>query len=104
MKIYIMAKCSDLCSFKIEDQNIILASQDQGYVPEGLGLGGGDYLEIEVDVDSGKILNWNRGQIMRKIDLLAEMQAAEKSEEEPDDTDSEDYAKWAKRHGVYKYI
>jgi hypothetical protein len=29
-----------------------------GYVPYGLGIGGSDYLELKVDIETGQILNW----------------------------------------------
>lgn len=30
-----------------------------GYVPHGIGVGGGDDMFIEVDIDTGKIVGWN---------------------------------------------
>ena len=29
-----------------------------GYVPEGMGVGGGDDIYLEIDKETGKILNW----------------------------------------------
>ena len=31
----------------------------EGYVPSDIGIGGGDYIEISVDAETGQILNWN---------------------------------------------
>ena len=28
------------------------------YVPRELGIGGGDYLELRIDIDTGQILDW----------------------------------------------
>jgi len=30
----------------------------EGYVPSGIGLGGGDYVKFEVDTETGQIQNW----------------------------------------------
>ena len=30
----------------------------EGYVPRGMHVGSGDYFEFEIDLDTGKILNW----------------------------------------------
>lgn len=49
----IQAKCSDLCYTEFEE-----FSKD-GYVPENIGIGGGDYIELEIDIETGQILNWN---------------------------------------------
>lgn len=29
-----------------------------GYVPDGLGIGGGDDVELEIDIDTGQIIGW----------------------------------------------
>ena len=43
------AKCSDMCSvqYKGEDKN--------GYVPSGLGIGGGDYIELSICMGCGQV-------------------------------------------------
>ena len=30
-----------------------------GYVPKNLGIGGGDEINLEIDIDTGKIVGWN---------------------------------------------
>lgn len=43
------AKCSDM----------FYSGDYDGYVPDNLGIGGGDYIDIEVDVETGRIIGWN---------------------------------------------
>ena len=54
----VSAKCSDLCSIEYVDENGKIIEHD-GYVPENIGVGGGDYIDFEIDVETGQILNWN---------------------------------------------
>ena len=51
----VSAKCSDLCY--IEYQNLVneKSVEHDGYVPKGLGIGGGDYVEFSLCMDCGKI-------------------------------------------------
>ena len=51
----ICAKCSDRCHATLRVDGSVVAETD-GYVPEMLG--GGDYVELDIDVETGKILNW----------------------------------------------
>jgi len=58
-KIAICAKCSDLFAADLfdEDDNHILAYG--GYVPDFMpGDHYGDYIELEIDLETGRILNW----------------------------------------------
>lgn len=51
--ISICAKCSDLCSMTYEDR------EHDGYVPEWMpGNHYGDYIMLNIDVTTGKIVNW----------------------------------------------
>jgi hypothetical protein len=45
----ITAKCSDCCSTQLWDR------EHQGYVPCGVGIGGGDYVEFSVCLDCGQL-------------------------------------------------
>jgi hypothetical protein len=52
----ISAKCSDLCSARLNDGD---ESYDyDGYAPDIEGLGGGDYVRFTVDLDTGQVLGW----------------------------------------------
>ena len=46
----ISGKCSDCFSMLMDGKEY------DGYVPGFLG--GGDYIELDIDLDTGKILNW----------------------------------------------
>lgn len=54
------AKVSDLFCMSIVDStgNTVLDDYD-GYVPSFFPNEGGDYIELDIDVETGKILNWN---------------------------------------------
>lgn len=44
------AKCSDLCSVRFWG-----GKEQDGYVPSGFGIGGGDYVEFSYCADCGQI-------------------------------------------------
>lgn len=56
----ITGKVSDMFSFDIYDtvNKIYIVPDYEGYVPYGCGVGGGDYIELLIDVDTGQICNW----------------------------------------------
>lgn len=59
----INAKCSDLFSMTIEreDGDEMLKEPYDGYVPAFMpGQHYGDYVELQIDVETGKILNWRK--------------------------------------------
>lgn len=57
--ITISAKCSDLFSAQLKDSEKGTIKEYVGYVPDFLGPDGyGDYVEMEIDVKTGQILNW----------------------------------------------
>ena len=45
----VVAKCSDMCNFETTEY------EKNGYVPEGFGIGGGDYINFEYCLDCGQI-------------------------------------------------
>ena len=45
----VSAKCSDLCHISLPEGEI------EGYVPDDLNIGGGDYVRIEVCMDCGRV-------------------------------------------------
>ena len=54
----ISAKCSDLCWTEYTDGKGN-KTESNSYVPEGIGIDdGGDYVDIEIDMKTGQILNW----------------------------------------------
>lgn len=42
-------KCSDMCNFQLGDLD------HDGYVPDDVGIGGGDYIELDYCLDCGQI-------------------------------------------------
>ena len=58
--ISINAKCSDLFSASLTNDGKHVGDYD-GYVPDFMpGQHYGDYVELKIDVDTGKILNWKK--------------------------------------------
>ncbi len=57
MILEISAKCSDCCSVNIRDGNENIM-ESIGYVPRFIPGGGGDYLNLSIDMETGQILNW----------------------------------------------
>lgn len=55
----ISAKCSDLCWTEYTDANGKKTESDS-YVPKGIGIGDecGDYVSMDIDMQTGQILNW----------------------------------------------
>jgi len=44
------------------DLNVIVfpnGKEHQGYVPHDIGIGGGDDVELEIDIDTGQIVGWS---------------------------------------------
>lgn len=50
----ISAKCSDCCSVVFPN-----GKSTDGYVPRGIHVGGGDYADIMIDIDTGKVVGWD---------------------------------------------
>lgn len=53
----ILAKCSDCCHCTIIKNGEEMHSST-GYVPDFMPYGGGDYINLEIDLNTGQILNW----------------------------------------------
>lgn len=53
-QISISAKCDDRCVVKYQD------TEHHGYVPSGLGIGGGDYIVFKFCASCGKIAGFER--------------------------------------------
>jgi hypothetical protein len=47
--LFVSGKCNDLCFVEYDDV------EKDGYVPDHLGIGGGDYIEIEVCMECGQL-------------------------------------------------
>jgi len=67
----ISSKSSDLNTFRYKDKNgKITKSNDYAYVPDDIGIGGGDYVEMEIDTETGQILNWKKLTDEEVIDAI----------------------------------
>jgi hypothetical protein len=68
----ISAKCSDLFSATVMNENGRIMGIYDGYVPKFMpGEHFGDYVELDIDLQTGKILNWkapSETQIAELID------------------------------------
>lgn len=57
LKIY--AKCSDCCAASLEDDKGNELKDHDGYVPNFMpGQHYGDYIILDIDIETGQILNW----------------------------------------------
>ena len=54
--ISIVGKCSDMCSIEYSDEKTKL--YHNGYVPRNIGIGGGDYIRLKIDIETGQIIDW----------------------------------------------
>ena len=54
MILHISGKVSDMFGMTTDDGSI----DYDGYVPHGIEIGGGDYINISIDMDTGKIVGW----------------------------------------------
>jgi hypothetical protein len=58
--ITISAKCSDSFFASLNDDHKGLVGEYDGYVPDFFpGNHYGDYVDLEIDIETGTILNWN---------------------------------------------
>lgn len=56
--IKIGGKVSDMFDARIYDDNGVKILDYDGYVPDIPGIGGGDYINITIDLETGKIEDW----------------------------------------------
>lgn len=54
MKLRVFAKCDDRCQVSVMGTELT----SQGYVPRNIGIGGGDYISLTIDTETGKIEGW----------------------------------------------
>jgi hypothetical protein len=56
---HIVAKCSDLCFVSLLNGADETIAEHKGYVPDFMpGEHYGDYIEIDIDLETGRIRNW----------------------------------------------
>lgn len=55
------AKCSDLCWMALVSADGTHIAERDGYVPDFMpGEHYGDYIEIDIDIETGMITNWKK--------------------------------------------
>jgi hypothetical protein len=59
MKMRIVAKCNDSFFSELRNDEGEIISKKDGYVPRDMGIGGGDYVRLTIDLATGKIDNWS---------------------------------------------
>jgi hypothetical protein len=60
-QITICAKCSDLCNAQLKDGEGRVVAEHDGYVPALMpDEHYGDYVMLDIDLETGMILNWVR--------------------------------------------
>lgn len=70
-----------VCVTDSDGNEIVLADGD--YIPYGLGIGGGDYIELEIDIETGKIVGWDYEAFKSGLaELLEERRREEEDEDE----------------------
>lgn len=57
-KIFVGGKCSDMAWYYINNENGETVKDGEGYAPYIKGVSDGDYIEIEVDNETGKVIGW----------------------------------------------
>ncbi len=57
--LFVTGKTSDLCCTRLEIDGKDV-KETNGYVPEIMPENGGDYIELEIDIDTGMLLNWKK--------------------------------------------
>lgn len=68
--IAITAKCSDCCSVTVFDDALLVANHE-GYVPNDLGVGGGEYIELLIDAETGKVCGWDSEKVNKQIEKMS---------------------------------
>ena len=59
--VTISAKCSDLCYVELKDAKGTVIAEHDGYVPDFMpGEHYGDYVMLDIDLATGRILNWKK--------------------------------------------
>ena len=67
--VKVHAKCCDMCSIELIDSDGQLVKEHDGYVPSFMpGEHFGDYLILDIDIETGQILNWSKAKVEAKLE------------------------------------
>jgi len=77
--ISILAKCSDMFSMSVRDANNQHIASYDGYVPSFMPNDGGygNYVEMDIDIETGRILNWRNPIGTESFNAILEGRAEE---------------------------
>lgn len=79
LKIYAHSRdCNGV--YVVDEAGNETALADGDYVPYGIGIGGGDSVELEIDVASGLIVGWDPEKFLRGLEPLLEALREEEDE------------------------
>lgn len=78
----IQGKTSDMSGVHITDESGRLVVEHEGYVPDDICIGGGDDIDISIDIATGKIIDWDPEKITI---FVSDENAARLLQEEQDD-------------------
>lgn len=70
MKLKFQAHCSDSFGLRVLNEAGQRTRIYHGYVPRFLG--GSDDVELEVDIETGRILNWDAEAVKTELETLGE--------------------------------
>lgn len=59
--------CNDFIVTDAEGSEFDLTAQTNNYVPRGLGVGGGDAVQLTIDIETGRVLNWDAEKVKAAI-------------------------------------
>ncbi len=68
MKLTLNGKCSDMCFVSVDDVDGTTIHEEDGYAPYIAGLCGGDYIEFEIDTETGKVIGWDKEAFQEWLD------------------------------------
>ena len=67
LRIRLSGKASDMFNYSVYDTDGLELLDKEGYAPDIYGVCGGDYFDLEIDIETGKIVDWNQ---QSKDDIL----------------------------------
>lgn len=72
MILDLSAKCSDLCSTRLLNDAGDIVLNANGEAPHGLGIGGGDYVRLKIDLSTGQIVGFKPMTDQEVLEALGE--------------------------------
>lgn len=62
-RFWVTAKCGDWCEVVVKDNDDNEIYRNMDYVPSYIPNWCGDYLDLEIDAETGTILNWDSNEV-----------------------------------------